>query len=65
MVQVWGCDDSQLFAIFSVIFITFWSSQARLSSKKSKKSKKNRRFRRNSCVDVFIESVAILDSLGV
>ena len=28
-------DDSQLFAIFSVIFITFWSSQGNLSSKKS------------------------------
>ena len=40
----------------------FLSSQASLSSKESKK---NRRFWRNSCVDVFIESGAILDSLEV
>jgi len=24
-----ACDDSQLFVIFSVIFITFWSSQTK------------------------------------
>jgi len=33
-------EDSQLFDIFSVIFITFWRSQGNLSIKKSKKSKK-------------------------
>jgi len=43
MVQVWGCDDSQLFAIFSVIFITFWSSQGNLSSKKAGELKKMQR----------------------
>jgi len=36
-----GVDDSQLFDIFSVIFITFWSSQGNLSSKKSKKVEGN------------------------
>jgi len=34
-------DDSQLFDIFSVIFITFWSSRGNLSSKKSKKTEGN------------------------
>jgi len=41
MVQVWGCDDSLSFTIFSVIFITFWSSQGNLSSKKSRKTEEN------------------------
>ena len=45
MVQVCGCDDSQLFAIFSVIFITFWSSQGNLSNKKAGKLKKMQRFK--------------------
>jgi len=33
-------DDSQLFVIFSVIFITFWSSQGNLSSKKAQNWRK-------------------------
>jgi len=37
----WLHDDSHLFAIFSVIFITFWSSQSNLCSKKSKKIEEN------------------------
>jgi hypothetical protein len=43
-------DDSQLFAIFSVIFITFWSSQGNLSSKKAGKLKNMQRFK--TCHDL-------------
>jgi len=43
-------DDSQLFVIFSVIFITFWSSQGNLSSKKVGKLKKMQRFK--TCRDL-------------
>jgi len=43
-------DDSQLFTIFSVIFITFWSLQGNLSSKKAGKLKKIQRFK--TCHDL-------------
>jgi len=42
--------DNQLFTIFSVIFITFWSSQGNLSSKKAGKLKKMERFK--TCHDL-------------
>ena len=60
-------DDSQLFAIFSVIFITFWSSQGNLSSKKAGILKKNQRLK--TCHDLvnvarFLRQNAIFWSWG-
>ena len=43
-------DDNQLFIIFSVIFITCWSSRGNLSSKKAGKLKKMQRFK--TCHDL-------------